>query len=203
MKKFLSKITFVAVAIISATGFASCNNSDDDPYVPTPAPAEQSKLEEVSAYEAVVSENVLNMYDITLVFHSGDKSKETVLTKANGKACIDDSMGEKVTYYEFFCSEFDGKKGIDRVEAKVTPKADIENTIKSMPAEASIIEIVKGQIYKAVYDANGKQIGGLGKENGKDYSIYSAGDMLDKAVDGTSLNYQVHAQIIAENLTRK
>ena len=202
MKKFLSNIMFATVAIISATGFTSCNNADD-PYVPTPqSTAQQPKLDYVPVYELDLSEDILNLYDITLVLHSGDKSKESILEKTNGTAFGLETVSGKATYYKFFCSEIDGNKGIDYVEAKVTPKADIKTTLESKPAEMFLTDISKAQIYKAVYDENGKQIGEMGIRNGDEYSFFTPSEMLEQMEDGT-LKYDLCAQILAEHLTRK
>lgn len=62
MKKFLSKIMFAAVAILSVAGFASCNNNDDDdPYVPKPDAAQYGKA------VVKVSETIFQYANATLV----------------------------------------------------------------------------------------------------------------------------------------
>lgn len=201
MKKFLSKILFAAVAILSVAGFTSCNNSDDDPYVPAQASVqEQPKYEEVSAYAAVISENLLSMYDIKLVLHSGDQSKEVELTKANGEAKEYNDNNAKTTYYKYLYSNIDGKKGIDRVEAMVTPKADIKTILKSMPEERQVM-IYGAGVFKAVYDANGKLMGEVGKKLGEIGGIYTPSQMLMDMGEGT-LVYDYQAETIEVYLTR-
>ena len=70
MKKFLSKIMFAAVAVLSVAGFTSCNNVDDDPNVPsqtieihTTTPSNNQEM--TPAYGAILSENILDMFDLT------------------------------------------------------------------------------------------------------------------------------------------
>ncbi len=75
MKKFLSKIMFAAVAILSATGFTSCNNADDDPYVPTQASVEeQTQVVKEARYEANISEAAFKYANFTVTLeYNGQK----------------------------------------------------------------------------------------------------------------------------------
>ena len=75
MKKFLSKIMFAAVAVLSVAGFTSCNNSDDDPYVPTAASVQdQAKPVSEARYIVNISEALFKYADITLTLeYSGEK----------------------------------------------------------------------------------------------------------------------------------
>ena len=161
MKKFLSKIMFATVAVLSVAGFTSCNNADD-PYVPEAAnaQAQQDKSSAVPAYGVVLSDNLLDMYDVMLVLHSGDQSKEVALTKANAQS--QENLDVKTIRYKYFYTEVNGRQGVDCVEAKVTPKADIKTTLENMPNEEVTMIYGSGPM-KAVYDANGKYMGDIDK----------------------------------------
>ena len=74
MKKFLAKFMFAAVAVLSVAGFTSCNNADDDPYVPTPASVqEQAKPVAEARYLARIPEETFKYADITLTIEYADK----------------------------------------------------------------------------------------------------------------------------------
>ncbi len=195
MKKFLSKIMFAAVAILSATGFTSCNNADDDPYVPTPTTVqEQANYEEIPSYVAVLSNDILDMYDISLVLHSGAQSKEVALTKANGET-------KDNAIYKFVFSEIDGHKGISRVEAKVTPKADIKTLLGKMPAEEDVVMTHAAGFFKASYDANGKLKNEVERIIKTIISIYSPAQMLVDTGNGTFV-YEHNAETLKKHLTK-
>ena len=160
MKKFLTKIMFAAVAVLSVAGFTSCNNVDDDPNVPsqtieihTVTPSNNQDM--TPAYGAVLSENILDMFDVTVVLHSGDKTKEVALTKANGQADVTRTSNGNMTYYEYVFAEIDGQKGISNAEVKVTPKADIKNVISAMPANEKFTMQHGGNMFKAKFGADG------------------------------------------------
>ena len=66
MKKFLSKIMFATVAVLSIAGFTSCNNNDD-PYVPTQASVqEQTQVVSNARYIARIPEVAFKYADFTL-----------------------------------------------------------------------------------------------------------------------------------------
>ena len=157
MKKFLSKIMFAAVAILSVAGFTSCNNVDDDPYVPAPQPTEQFKDQQIPAYAAAFSESILYLYDVTVTLHSGDKSKEVALTPAEGKAVVEDCDGKTITCYKYQFTEIDGQRGISSAEVKITPKADIKTTLENMPEE-TIYLMYGAKAFAASIDNNGKLV---------------------------------------------
>ena len=195
MKKFLSKIMFAAVAILSVAGFTSCNNVDDDPYVPAQVSVQdQPKYEEIPSYVAYLSDDVLNIYDVTLVLHSGDQSKEVELTKANGEKKDD------VTFYYLF-SDVNGQKGITRVEAKVTPKADAKTLLENMPEEKSNILRYGGRLFKAAYDANGKLMTDVKRAPAPVNTYYSPSQMLMDYSNG-ELIYEYQAGTIEMYLAR-
>ncbi|MCQ2255722.1 MAG: hypothetical protein MJZ29_09505 [Bacteroidaceae bacterium] len=75
MKKFLTKIMFAAVAVLSVAGFTSCNNADDDPYVPTPASVqEQTQVVSEARYLARIPEVAFKYADFTLTLeYNGEK----------------------------------------------------------------------------------------------------------------------------------
>ena len=129
---------FATVAILSAAGFTSCNNSDDDPYVPTPSSTQQSN--KVSVYSAYINENALNVCDITLTLYSGNKTKVVKLDKANGKLdkieyeFMGQSLGS-LPAYRFDFDNVDGNKGIDRVEANSTLKPEAEGIVNALDPE--------------------------------------------------------------------
>ena len=195
MKKFLSKIMFAAVAILSVAGFTSCNNTDDDPYVPTQVSVQdQPKYEEIPSYVAYLSDDVLNIYDVTLVLRSGDQSKEVELTKANGEKQDD------VTYYYLF-SEVNGQKGVTSVEAKVTPKAEAKTLLENMPADKTALFIYGGRSFKAAYDANGKLMTDLKGVPAPSNACYSPSQMLVD-MGGGELAYQYQAGTIEMYLAK-
>ena len=173
MKKFLSKIMFATVAVLSVAGFTSCNNADDDPIVPVPQPTaqEQPKYQQVPAYVTAVSESILNMYDVKVTLHSGDKSQDVVLAKADGTAVDDNSEGKTVTCYKFMFTEIDGQKGISAAEVKVTPKADIKTTLASMPENETIYVMYGAEMLMASIDANGKVVNGRGVFMHRNYVV--------------------------------
>ena len=205
MKKFLSKIVFATVAVLSVAGFTSCNNTDDDPYVPgpTPGPTEihtvtpSNNQDMTPAYGAVLSENILDMYDVTVVLHSGDKTKEVALTKANGQADVTRTSNGNMTYYEYVFAEIDGQKGISKAEVKVTPKADIKNVISAMPANEKIIMQHGGNMFKAMFGADGKFVGKLATH----FTVLSASpypeELLKDQGDGT-FGYDIIAETIQD-----
>ena len=159
MKKFLTKIMFAAVAVLSVAGFTSCNNADDDPYVPVPQPTvqDQPKYQQVPAYAAAFSESILNLYDVTVTLHSGDKSKEVVLTPAEGTAVENDNDGKTITCYRYQFTEIDGQRGISSAEVEITPKADIKTTLENMPEE-TIYLMYGAKAFAASIDNNGKLV---------------------------------------------
>ena len=159
MKKFLSKIMFAAVAVLSVAGFTSCNNADDDPIVPVPQPTvqEQPKYQQAPAYAAAFSESILNMYDVKVTLHSGDKSKEVVLTPAEGTAVENDNDGKTITCYRYQFTEIDGQRGISSAEVEITPKADIKTILSNMPEE-TIAFMYGAKMFTASIDDNGKLV---------------------------------------------
>ncbi len=207
MKKFVSKIMFAAVAILSATGFTSCNNVDDDPYVPTPVPTEihqqtptpSNNQNMTPAYGAVLSENILDMYDVSVVLHSGDKTKEVALTKANGQADVTRTSNGNMTYYEYVFAEIDGQKGISNAEVKVTPKADIKNVIAAMPANEKITMKYGGNMFKAMYGADGKFVGKLSTHFTALSGSFYPEELLKDQGNGT-FGYDVVAETILDSM---
>ena len=195
MKKFLTKIMFAAVAVLSVAGFSSCNNADDDPIVAAPAAVQdQPKYEEIPSYVAILSDDLLDMYDITLVLHSGAQSKEVALTKANGET-------KDNATYKFVFSDIDGQKGISRVEAKVTPKADAKTFLENMPAEEDVVMVHAAGLFKASYDASGKLMNQVERIINTTISVYSPSQMLVDMGNGT-LAYEYNAETLAMHLTR-
>ncbi len=87
MKKFLSKIMFAAVAVLSAAGFTSCNNSDDDPYVPTPDATLYGKA------VVKVSESVFEYATATLVLEYDGQTKSFPLNEST-KVAKDKDMSD-------------------------------------------------------------------------------------------------------------
>ncbi|MCQ2243318.1 MAG: hypothetical protein MJZ32_03560 [Bacteroidaceae bacterium] len=198
MKKFLSKIMFATVAIISATGFTSCNNADD-PIVPEQAAAQEKpdKSNAVPAYGVVLSDNILDMYDVMLVLHSGDQSKEVVLTKANAQS--QENIDAKNIRYQYFYTEVNGRQGVGYVEAKVTPKANIKTTLASMPEEALTMVYGSGPT-KAVYE-NGKFMGEIDKQLITVRSHILPSKMLLE--DNGAMVYDSCAKVIVAALSQK
>ena len=203
MKKFLSKIMFATVAVLSVAGFTSCNNTDDDPYVPVPTeihtvtPSNNQDL--TPAYGAVLSENILDMYDVTVVLHSGDKTKSVALTKANGQADVTRTSNGNMTYYEYVFAEIEGQKGISNAEVKVTPKADIKNVISSMPANEKFTVQHGGNMFKAKFGADGKFVGKLATHFTALSGSYYPEDLLKDNGNGT-FGYDVVAETIQDCL---
>ena len=195
MKKFLTKIMFAAVAVLSVAGFTSCNNADDDPYVPAQASVqEQPKYEEIPSYVAFLSGDILDLYDVTLVLHNGGQTKEVELTKANGE------IKDDLTFYYLF-SDVNGQKGVTSVEAKVTPKADAKTLLESMPEDKVNAMIYGGRLFKGSYDANGKLVNDMKRVIPPVVSGDFVGEMLVDMGDGT-LIYEHEAKTIEMYLTR-
>lgn len=201
MKKFLSKIMFAAVAVLSVAGFTSCNNTDDDPYVPVPTEIHtvtpSNNQEMTPAYGAVLSENILDMYDVTVVLHSGDKTKAVALTKANGQADVTRTSNGNMTYYEYVFAEIDGQKGISNAEVKVTPKADIKNVISAMPANEKFTVQHGGNMFKAMFGADGKFVGKLATHFTTLSGSYYPEELLKDNGNGT-FGYDVVAETIQD-----
>ncbi len=207
MKKFIAKIMFAAVAVLSVTGFTSCNNTDDDPYVPTPVPTEihqqtPTKPQDTTpAYGAVLSENIINMYDVTVVLHSGDKTKEVALTKANGEATVTRTSNGNVTYYQYLFTEIDGQKGIGNAEVKVTPKADIKTIIAGMPANEEVTLMQGGRLFKAMFGTDGKFVGKVITHVDVKMDHNYPEQLLKDNGDGT-FGYDVEAKAIQDSMSR-
>ncbi len=203
MKKFVSKIMFAAVAILSATGFTSCNNTDDDPYVPTQAPVQEKPMyKEFPTYAASLSNDILDMYDVTLVLHNGDQSQEVVLTKANGEA-KEYSGNETTTYYKYSFTNVNGEDGVYSVEANVTPKADIKNIIENMPAGTKGIFVYGADIVKAIYNNDsGKNVGEVFRNENSLSFFLTSNEMMEITEDGTFV-YERQGKDLEEYLTRK
>ena len=93
MKKFLSKIMFATVAILSVAGFTSCNNNDnDDPYVPKPDTAQYGKA------IVKVSESIFQYATATLVLEYDGQSVSYPLdekTKVAKDADMLETFGEE------------------------------------------------------------------------------------------------------------
>ncbi len=194
MKKFISKIMFAAVAILSVAGFTSCNNTDDDPYVPTQMTVqEQPKYEVVPTYVAILSADILNIYDVTVVLHSGAQSKEVALTKANGET-------KDNVEYKYIFSDVDGQKGVTSVEAMVTPKADAKTIIENMPADDNTTLMFGSDLVKASYDANGKLMNDKDRLLIPNIQYYMPCELLMDWGNG-ELIYEYHAQTLEMYLT--
>ncbi len=179
MKKFLSKITFIAVAVLSATGFASCNNADDD-YVGGIV-NDKPTNNKVPVYSAYVNENVLNMCDITLTLHSGDKTKVVKLDKGNGTLDkIDyEVMGQHIgslPAYRFDFDNVDGNKGIDYVEANSTIKPEAEGVIKALDPEKEYYFAACSNFRYEEFMSNGHY--SFGKFNTADASSFHSENLL-------------------------
>lgn len=77
MKKFLSKITFIAAAVLSVAGFTSCNNNDD-PHVPTQASVqEQTQVLSEARFLARIPEVAFKYADFTLTLEYNGGEKKT------------------------------------------------------------------------------------------------------------------------------
>ncbi len=208
MKKFLSKIMFSAVAVLSAAGFTSCNNADDDPRVITPQPTaqeqaqeQQQKYQQVLGYGAAVSESVLDMYDVTVTLHSGDKTKVVELTKADGKVITENAEGNSITCYKYVFTGIDGQNGISSTEVKVTPKADIKTTIASYPQDKEVYEMYGSDRIYASLDANGKLVND--PKVLMHFNKFLPSNMMQVTHDG-KLVYEVQAEAMGYfYLTRK
>lgn len=199
MKKFLSKIVFAAVAIISATGFASCNNSDD-PYVPAQESVlEKTVYQEYPAFAVKLSNDILSIYDVTLTLHNGDKTEEVVLTQANGEK---DSF-VNTACYKYSFAKVNGENGVYSVEAKVTTKADGKTVIESMPADAECSMVYGASTVKGLYNkTTGKFLfEGYRNENTL-LGSHTPSEMLETVVNGKSL-YENYALTLQDYLTRK
>ena len=205
MKKFLSKITFIAAAVLSVAGFTSCNNTNDDPYVPTRIEIHTetpTNIQDMTpAYGAVLSENILNMYDVTVVLRSGDKSKEVALTKANGKATETRTSDKNMTYYEYLFTEIDGQKGIGNAEIKVTPKADIKTTIAGMQANEKITFLQGGRLFKAQFGTDGRLLGGVFHHADAKTAFSNPEQLLKDNGNGT-FGYDAQAEAIQASMSR-
>ena len=211
MKKFLSKIMFAAVAVLSVAGFTSCNNTDDDPYVPKPTSiptkieihteTTTNPVDLTPAYGAVLSENILDMYDVTVVLHSGDKTKEVALTKANGETMVTRSTAGNINYYQYLFTEIDGQKGIGKAEAKVTPKANIKTTIAGMTANEKIAFLQGGRLFNAQLGADGKIPGNI-MHHAAPTTDFSYPEQLLKDNGNGSFGYDSQAEAIQASLSR-
>ena len=151
MKKFLSKIMFAAVAVLSVVGFTSCNAEDDgyDEYI---TPKNNPTVKTVSVYSAFVSEDCMKLYDVSITLHSGDKTKTVALTESNGQK---QAFGSSQAF-TFCFDNVDGQYGIDKVEATVTPKANIEEMIKAMNPEQDLYLVSTKKYFDAEFKANGQ-----------------------------------------------
>ena len=194
MKKFLTKIMFAAVAILSVAGFTSCNNADDDPYVPVPQPTvqDQPKYQQAPAYAAAFSESILNMYDVKVTLHSGDKSKEVVLTTAEGIAVENNSEGKTITCYKYQFTEIDGQRGISSAEVEITPKADIKTTLSNMPEE-TIAFMYGARMFTASIDDNGKLVNDCGLFMHRNYILPSK---MMEAMGNGKFVYEAEADLM-------
>ena len=202
MKKFLTKIMFAAVAVLSVAGFTSCNNVDDDPNVPsqtieihTTTPSDNQEM--TPAYGAVLSENILDMFDVTVVLHSGNKTKEVALTKANGKADVTRSSYGNVTCYEYLFTEIDGQKGISNAEVKVTPKADIKTILAGMPAGEEINTLMGGRLFAAKIGTDGKLLGGVYHHAAAQLNSFRPERLLEDKGNGT-FGYDIAAESLQD-----
>ncbi len=202
MKKFLSKIMYAAVAVLSVAGFTSCNNSDDDPYLSAQASTQEKPMyKEFPTYAATLSDDILDIYDVTLVLHNGDQSQEVVLTKANGEAKEYNSDETKTTYYKYSFTNVNGEDGVYSVEAKVTPKADIKTIVENKPANG--LMIYGADIVKAIYNnTNGKSVGEVYKRENVQYGFYTPSDMLEQTEEGI-FAYERQGKVLEDYLTRK
>ncbi|MCQ2244806.1 MAG: hypothetical protein MJZ32_11195 [Bacteroidaceae bacterium] len=199
MKKFLTKIMFAAVAVLSVAGFTSCNNADD-PYVPAQtAVQEKTVYQEYPAFAVKLSNDILSIYDVTLTLHNGDKTEEVVLTQANG---------EKETFmnaacYKYSFSKVNGENGVYSVEAKVTTKADGKTVIESMPADAECSMIYGAGVVKGLYNkTTGKFLYEEYKNENTLLGSHTPSEMLETVENGMPL-YEGYAVTIQDYLTRK
>lgn len=166
MKKFFH--VFLSVLFVSlATGLVSCDK-DDDEVAKKPEPDPEPIVETVRVYTTFISESVFDLYDVKLLLHSGDKSKEIALKKSNCTLVDFEYLGGTTKLCSYNCDGFDGIRGITRVEGFVTINDNTEALINAMDDDSKIFFFAGASINEAVYSAEGD---------------YSSADMTGFAAD--------------------
>lgn len=153
MKKFFN--AFLSALFLSlSVGLVSCDK-DDDEVEKKPEPEPQPMVETVRVYTTLISESVLNLYDVKLTLHSGSKSKEVALNKDNCKLVDFQSEGTTIKLYSYYIDGVDGTRGITKVEGAVTVNDNTEALINAMDDETKLHFFAGASINEAVYAADG------------------------------------------------
>lgn len=197
MKKYLSSIAIVALALASVFSFASCSKEEED----IPNKDQENLPDAVFAYETCLSEVILDLYDVKVILHNGALSQEVVLAKNDGKVSSTQWNDQKFNVYNFVFSKMEDRLYVRSTEAKVTPKADIEAIIKSMPQDVEIPFVFDAAIGDAFYYKGEVHLGW----NMHKLSIISdpnPKELLDVSSDGLT-GYAALAKEIEDVLTCK
>ncbi len=196
MKKFLTKIMFAAVAILSATGFTSCNAEDDGYDYTANTSTTTPTVKTVSVYSAIISEDCMKLYDVSVTLHSGDKSKTVALTESNG---IKMSLGSGQAY-TFSYDNVDGQYNIDKVEASVTPKANIESMISAMDPNSDVLLVTSKVFADREFKANG-QYDVASAFKTISFSVMPVGNLTQK-LDNGDVFYKQAAETYSRRLSK-
>lgn len=188
MKKSIILKAFMAVfAICSVALLTSCDKEEEQP----------EKVNQLVPMVSVdLSEAVLDLYDVTLVLKNSGMTKELTLIKDSAEVADVDYDGTTINYYNFTS----GDMGVNSLEAKVTPKADIEARLKSMPQGVDIPMVLSVSKFDAIfYEADKYYFENYVSQN----SIHgeTPEDMLSSKEDMTE--YEGFAIIIADFLSMK
>lgn len=128
MKKFFSVFMVMMTVCLSAC-LVSCGDDEET----TGGGSDKPSSNKIQVYLACVSESTLNLCDISITLHSGDKSKVVKLEKANGvQKKLNPDNPDSPILYNYVYDSVDGNKGIDYTEANATLRADAEEYVNSL-----------------------------------------------------------------------
>ncbi len=206
MKKYLNTLLFMAVALFSAATMVSCGSDDDDELVPGDGNGNKPSVDEVYVCTVYLNQNVLDLCNVSLTLHSGDKSKVVNIDKANGKlvdVVYENSLtNTKLTLpaYRFIFDNVDGNKGIDYVESHSTLKADAESVVNAMEPDVDYWTLSACSFLKKEYQADGSySVEGYVTTQA---SGWTRNSLLEVAYDGKK-NYERIPNLVDIRLTKK
>ena len=190
MKKFIFTLLSAIFVSMAATSLTSCSkdSDDDDPITST-------ETKKVLVYEAFISPTYLDFYDVKLTLKGENKQKEITLKATDGEPFPYEGIPTRHITFD----RIDGEPGVSSVKATATPKADIEDRLKSLDQDKNISFCAVSQIFKADYAVNGEY---LVKDNqvSAGYGDHTPAEMLGADRKGDLL-YKSMAIMLGMSLT--
>lgn len=190
MKQFFN-VFLTVLTVCFAVNLTSCSSDEDDD--------SKSQNEKIKVYTACVSEDVLDLYNVKIILHRGNNSKEITLSKSGAES----QTIEGYTLYGYQYDAVDGKHGIDSVEVVVNYSDQIESQISAMDPEKELLLVEGRDFTSQTYSSTGHYDAFKNLNQRLSISAIKAAALLNTSSSSNTKMYELEAKKIKSNLTAK